>query len=97
MVYVWLNVDQDPAKVAFQSQALMVGRMHFMDSYNFDCERVRRCGIHYATPDGRIIPFCSYNSIHREEVRRCLLEDWRSGLRTQHDPGGKGRKHVQHV
>jgi len=35
-----------------------------------DLERVERCGIHYATPDGRVIPFCSYNSLHREEVER---------------------------
>ena len=26
----------------------MVGAMHFMDGYNFDLERVERCGIHYA-------------------------------------------------
>ena len=35
-----------------------------------DLERVERCGIHYATPDGRVIPFCSYNSLHREDVER---------------------------
>ena len=36
--------------------------MHFMDAYNFDLERVSRCGVHYAAPDGRIYPFCTYNS-----------------------------------
>jgi len=44
-----------------------------------DLERVQRCGIHYATPDGRVIPFCSYNSLHREEVERRFsvpLEGW---------------------
>jgi len=56
--------------VAFHSQVLMIGCMHFMDPYNFDCERVSRCAIHYATPDGRIIPFCSYNTIHRKEVEK---------------------------
>jgi len=58
------------ALIAFHSQALMIGCMHFMDPYNFDCERVKRCVIHYATPDGRIIPFYSYNTIHRKEVEK---------------------------
>ncbi|MCP1662835.1 MAG: radical SAM protein [Methanocalculus sp. MSAO_Arc1] len=54
----------------FHWNALFVGTMHFMDNYNYDLDRVRRCCIHYATPDGRIIPFCAYNSgnIWREEV-----------------------------
>ncbi|MEA2075888.1 MAG: radical SAM protein [Euryarchaeota archaeon] len=44
---------------------LFIGSMHFMDPYNFDCTRVRKCAIHYGLPDGRIVPFCSYNNIHR--------------------------------
>jgi uncharacterized radical SAM superfamily Fe-S cluster-containing enzyme len=49
---------------------LLVSTMHFMDPYNFDLERVQRCVIHYATPDGRIIPFCAMNNIHRESVEK---------------------------
>jgi uncharacterized radical SAM superfamily Fe-S cluster-containing enzyme len=49
---------------------IMIGAMHFMDPYNFDIERVQRCGIHYAVPDGRIIPFCTMNSLHREKIER---------------------------
>ncbi|HUK51397.1 MAG TPA: radical SAM protein [Terriglobales bacterium] len=49
---------------------IMIGAMHFMDPYNFDLERVERCGIHYAVPDGRIIPFCTMNSLHREKIER---------------------------
>jgi hypothetical protein len=51
-------------------KVVMIGAMHFMDPYNFDLERVQRCGIHYAVPDGRIIPFCTMNSLHREKVER---------------------------
>lgn len=54
----------------FHRHTLFLGAMHFMDLYNMDIERIKRCGIHYATPDGRIIPFCTYNTIHREEVER---------------------------
>jgi uncharacterized radical SAM superfamily Fe-S cluster-containing enzyme len=54
----------------FHWNALFIGTMHFMDRYNYDLERVQRCCIHYATPDGRLIPFCTYNSgpVYREQV-----------------------------
>ncbi|MCE7698702.1 MAG: radical SAM protein, partial [Methanobacterium paludis] len=42
----------------------------FMDPWNFDQDRVRRCVIHYAVPDGRIIPFCSMNTIYRNEIEK---------------------------
>ena len=49
---------------------IMIGAMHFMDPYNFDLERVNRCVIHYAVPDGRIIPFCTMNTLHRRAVEK---------------------------
>ena len=51
---------------------IMVGMMHFMDAYNFDLERAQMCVIHYAVPDGRLIPFCTYNTIHRSAVETKL-------------------------
>lgn len=42
-------------------RTLMAAGMHFMDRYNYDIERVRRCIIQYTTPDG-IYPFCTINS-----------------------------------
>jgi len=54
----------------FHRHTLFVGAMHFMDLYNIDLNRIQRCGVHYATPDGRIIPFCTYNTIHRAEIER---------------------------
>lgn len=54
----------------FHRHTLFIGAMHFMDLYNIDLERIQRCGVHYATPDGRIIPFCTYNTIHRMKVER---------------------------
>ena len=54
----------------FGNKSMLIGNMHFMDRYNFDCSRVKRCIIHYSTPDNRIIPFCSYNSIHRTIVEK---------------------------
>ena len=54
----------------FHWNALFIGTMHFMDRYNYDLARVQRCCIHYATPDGKLIPFCTYNSgpVYREQV-----------------------------
>jgi uncharacterized radical SAM superfamily Fe-S cluster-containing enzyme len=54
----------------FHWNALFIGTMHFMDRYNYDLERVQRCCIHYATPEGKLIPFCTYNSgpVYRETV-----------------------------
>lgn len=63
----------------FMRRVLMVGMMHFQDLYNFDLERLERCGIHYAVPDGRVIPFCAMNSIYRPRIEKAFsvpFEEW---------------------
>jgi len=65
---------------------LMISAMHFMDPYNFDLERVQRCCIHYAVPEGKIIPFCTMNSIHRPKIEERLgvpLKEWRKKHRAE--------------
>ena len=52
----------------------LLGCMAFMDSYNFDVNRVRRCVVHYITPDLKIIPFCAYNNIHRVAIEKQYAE-----------------------
>jgi len=54
----------------FAKKSMLIGAMHFMDLHNFDCQRVQRCVVHYSTPDNRIIPFCSYNAIHRPIIEK---------------------------
>ena len=54
----------------FSKNAMLISCMHFMDPFNFDEDRVKKCVIHYATPDGRIIPFCTMNSMYREDVEK---------------------------
>jgi uncharacterized radical SAM superfamily Fe-S cluster-containing enzyme len=49
-------------KSRYPWRLLLIASMHFMDSYNFQVDRVKRCTIHYSAPDGRIYPFCTYNS-----------------------------------
>lgn len=62
-------------------QMLVVLGMHFQDNYNFRLDRVRRCVIHYGAPDGKLYPFCAYNSgpTFREKVEKeysVPLEEW---------------------
>lgn len=63
----------------FHYKTLFLGMMHFMDEYNYDVERVERCVIHYAMPDGRIVPFCSFNVIpelYRDKVQNQFSYTW---------------------
>ncbi len=52
---------------------VFLGMMHFMDLYNYDIQRVQRCNIHYALPDGRLVPFCAFNifdDIYRDAIQK---------------------------
>jgi uncharacterized radical SAM superfamily Fe-S cluster-containing enzyme len=81
------NVVADQTKSAvsdFAWTTMFVGGMHFQDLYNYDIQRVQRCAVHYATPDGRLIPFCSYNGgpTYRTEVEEKFsvpISEWRGG------------------
>ena len=46
-------------------RVFLLGCMAFMDQYTFDVNRVRRCVVHYVTPNLHVIPFCAYNNVHR--------------------------------
>jgi uncharacterized radical SAM superfamily Fe-S cluster-containing enzyme len=50
--------------------------MHFMDNYNYDLQRIRRCAVHYSAVDGRLYPFCTYNSGYtfRNQVEKQYVE-----------------------
>jgi len=42
-----------------KSHGFTITAMAFQDAYTLDIERLRRCSLHVAEPDGRIIPFCA--------------------------------------
>ncbi len=42
----------------------------FMDRFTFDVSRAVRCCIQEALPDGRIVPFCVYNTLYRSAPGR---------------------------
>ena len=61
---------------------MYVGGMHFQDGYNYDIERVKRCSIHYACPDDRIIPSAPTmaDRLYRDEVEKKFaipIEEWK--------------------
>jgi hypothetical protein len=66
------KLGRDGKDGTFTYRTLLVAGMHFQDGYNYDIERVKRCVIHYATPDGKLYPFCTYNSgpCYREKIER---------------------------
>ena len=79
------DVMSDKSKktlAAFSWKMMFFGGMHFQDSFNYDIERVKRCAVHYITPDCQVIPFCAYNGgpEYREEVEKKFsvpLAEWK--------------------
>jgi len=53
--------------------------MQFLDVHNFDVRSVKKTCVHIAHPDGRIIPFDTYNMFYRDEKERTLLASLRDG------------------
>ena len=57
----------------FQMKSLFLGMMHFQDEYTYDIHRVEKCDIHYAMPDGEVLPFCTFNvfpEVYRDKVQK---------------------------
>jgi len=77
----------------WHKRSMFLGMMHFMDKYNHDEERLRRCDIHYLTPDLRIIPFCAFNVIpewYRDRIQAqygISISEWeqRTGRKLKDD------------
>jgi uncharacterized radical SAM superfamily Fe-S cluster-containing enzyme len=61
--YIW---NEKTSKKTYKT--FWIAGMHFMDNYNYELERVKRCVIHYTAADGKIYPFCTYNSGHNFRV-----------------------------
>jgi 7,8-dihydro-6-hydroxymethylpterin dimethyltransferase len=52
------------------ARGFMIVTQDFQDPYTLDVEKLRKCCVSEITPDGRLIPFCAYNSVgYREQVR----------------------------
>ena len=54
-----------PAEISYEN-VFRVMIVQFLDAYNFDVRSVKRSCIHIVHPDGRIIPFDTFNMFYRE-------------------------------
>jgi 7,8-dihydro-6-hydroxymethylpterin dimethyltransferase len=62
------------------AQGFMVVVQDFQDPYTLDVRKLRKCCVAEIVPDGRLIPFCAYNSVgYREQVRAQLSSAGRNG------------------
>jgi 7,8-dihydro-6-hydroxymethylpterin dimethyltransferase len=63
------HVPRDLARHVF-----MVNTRDFMDPWTFNVKNVMKCCVEFLVPDGRMIPFCAYNSVgYREQVNAQLM------------------------
>jgi uncharacterized radical SAM superfamily Fe-S cluster-containing enzyme len=60
-----------PAAIAnLTDRAFMIVVQDFQDPYTLNVKQLMKCCVEEITPDGRLIPFCAYNSVgYREQVR----------------------------
>ncbi len=49
----------------------------FLDAHSFDVRSVKKSCIHIAHPDGRLIPFDTYNLFYRDDLERTRLDPLR--------------------
>jgi hypothetical protein len=53
-----------PEQIAYE-HTFRVVISQFLDRHNFDLGTVKRSCVHFVQPDGRIIPFDTYNTFYR--------------------------------
>ena len=64
------NIDVVASTTELAARIFAISIKDFMDAYTFDVKKVMKCCVEVLTPDGRLIPFCSYNNVgYRESVR----------------------------
>jgi uncharacterized radical SAM superfamily Fe-S cluster-containing enzyme len=67
------GIDLPDALDALSAKAFMIVVQDFQDPYTLNVKQLMKCCVEQITPDGRLIPFCAYNSVgYREQVREQL-------------------------
>ncbi len=51
-----------------------VAIVEFLDPHNFCLSRVKRSCVHFVTPEGKIVPFDTYNLFYRDEAAKARRE-----------------------
>lgn len=64
------GIDFPEAAQDLGDKAFMIVVQDFQDPYTLNVKQLMKCCVEEITPDGRMIPFCAYNSVgYREQVR----------------------------
>ncbi len=64
------GVNLPEALEGIEDNAFMIVVQDFLDPYTLNVRQLMKCCVEEITPDGRLIPFCAYNSVgYREQVR----------------------------
>ena len=54
--------------------------MQFIDAHSFDVRSIKKTCVHIVHPDGRLIPFDTYNLFYRDDLERTRLAALRGGI-----------------
>ncbi|WP_306362921.1 radical SAM protein [Nocardia sp. CC227C] len=67
------GIDLPRAARELADRAFMIVVQDFLDPYTLNVKQLMKCCVEEITPDGRLIPFCAYNSVgYREQVRAAM-------------------------
>ncbi|HUY70517.1 MAG TPA: radical SAM protein [Candidatus Baltobacteraceae bacterium] len=83
-----------------QMKSLFLGMMHFQDEYTYDIHRVEKCDIHYAMPDGEVLPFCTFNvfpEVYRDKVQKQYSIPTKEWSKTHPSWGYSKDKYIRNV
>ncbi|HEX3569441.1 MAG TPA: hypothetical protein VHU44_01315, partial [Acidobacteriaceae bacterium] len=62
--------------------------MQFIDAHSFDVRSVKKTCVHIVHPDGRLIPFDTYNIFYRDDLEQTRLAPLRKGAEAALIPAG---------
>jgi hypothetical protein len=68
-----------PALTDLARRVFMVQLRDFLDPWTFDVKKAMKCCIGVLQDDGRMIPFCTYNTVGYREQTRARLAARRRG------------------
>lgn len=67
------GIDLPESLRSLTDKAFMIMTQDFLDPYTLNVKQLMKCCVTQIVPDGRLIPFCAYNSVgYREQVREQL-------------------------
>jgi uncharacterized radical SAM superfamily Fe-S cluster-containing enzyme len=82
-----------PAELGYQNVFRLL-IMQFIDAYSFDLRSVKKSCVHFVHPDGRLIPFDTYNLFYRDGLEAARLGPLRLQARaTAPAPGAPHETH----